>query len=142
MSTYIKSLLERDHGIRFARHHAYDLTVSTERPLPKHLNRLSAISKQGRKTTERRYPWDKMDHGHSFVVHSAGERRSARNSLTLYLQSKKCHLEGHHYMVSQREEDGFGYRCWLVSSDVVPVEQEIDQEPLAVDLGHPIPYRT
>lgn len=117
----------------------YDQTVERE-PVPPSVNRaakrLKRLTRENRGSNERRYPWDQMEHGDSFLVGTAQSRRAARSSLVVYLKTRRCHLDGEHFMVSERVPEGF--RCWLIAADRLPPGN--GEEPIpTVEKNHPIP---
>jgi len=130
-----------EHGIHYSDDgQRYDQTVDSEpmpKPVLKTAKRLKKLSRQNRGTTQRQYPWNKMEHGDSFLVGDAASRRAARTSLSAYLKSTKCHLDGEYFMVSEKTPEG--YRCWLIAAHELPAVSFDDPKPLVVEKNHPIP---
>lgn len=127
MPKSVRDILEAEHGYKFdgnGRPADVPLLVGDEAIPPAALaaaRRMDSLRSDGRAPRQRRYPWSQMHHGQSFVVGTPAERRAARMSLIAYLKTKKCHLDGDHYMISQSLGRGEGYRCWLISADEIPL---------------------
>ena len=142
----LRLLLAKDHGLAFdnkGRPFAFPVTRTGLTPTATRIAiRMSRMSKTKRVPRDRRYPWNDMNHGDSFVVPTSAERRAARTSLNAYLKTKDCHLEGDYFMVSEAVE-GSGYRCFLVDGDLLPLARRSssDVPAFAVERGHHIPIR-
>lgn len=146
--TRTQQILEQEHGYRFdgQGHLISSIPVETPAHLPPTAKavakRMHHLKTEGRDPRDRRYPWNVMHHGQSFVVSTPAERRAARMSLLAYLKTKGCHLFGDYVMVSQSLGRGQGYRCWLISADEMPSVRHrpgLNGKPLAVEDGMPIP---
>lgn len=147
MRKSVRDILEAEHGYKFdsvGRPLDVPLSVGDEAIPPTALaaaRRMDSLLSDGRAPRQRRYPWSQMHHGQSFVVATPAERRAARMSLVAYLKTKKCHLDGDHYMISQSMGRGQGYRCWLISADEIPLTSRSSSGGAALEIedGMPIP---
>lgn len=140
----IKAKLSEEHGLIFdGNGAAYDFPISRDglSAIARRIAmRMNSMTSEKRAPRDRRYPWDQMQHGNSFLVQTPAERRAARTSLRAYLKTKECHLEGDHFMVSAASKEG--YRCWLISADLLPPAMDRGPStPISVESGHPIPTR-